>query len=79
MISGEQCRAARGLIGWTARQLAEAARVGVMTISRFEAGQGETYPATRTVVQNALEAAGVHFIPETSGAGAGVRMKKPVA
>ncbi|MGI4797612.1 MAG: helix-turn-helix domain-containing protein [Janthinobacterium lividum] len=78
MINGEQCRAARGLIGWTAKQLAEAAKVGVMTISRFEAGQGETYPATRTVIQTALEQAGIQFIPENGG-GAGVRMKKPTA
>ena len=75
MITAEQCRAARGLIGWTAKQLAETAKVGVMTVSRFEAGQGETYPATRTVIQNALEQAGVEFIPENGG-GAGVRMKK---
>jgi transcriptional regulator with XRE-family HTH domain len=75
MITKEQCRAARGLIGWTAKQLAEAAQVGVMTVSRFEAGQGETYPATRVVIAAALEKSGVEFIAENGG-GAGVRLRK---
>ena len=75
MISKEQCRAARGLLGWTAKQLAEEANVGVMTISRFESGQGETYPATRSVIQASLEARGVMFIP-SNGEGAGVRLRK---
>ncbi len=47
-----------------------------MTISRFEAGQGETHQATRTVIQAVLEASGVEFIFENGG-GAGVRMKTP--
>jgi hypothetical protein len=50
--------------------------VGVMTVSRFEAGQGETYPATRTVIRTALEKAGVEFIPENGG-GAGARLREP--
>jgi transcriptional regulator with XRE-family HTH domain len=76
MISKEQCRAARGLLGWTAKQLAEEASVGVMTISRFESGQRETHPATQTVIQAAFEARGIVFIAENGG-GAGVRMRKP--
>ena len=75
MITKEQCRAGRGLVGWTAKQLAEAAQVGVMTVSRFEAGQGEPNAATRAVVRSALEKAGVQFIPENGG-GAGVRMRE---
>ncbi len=78
MISGEQCRAARGLLGWTAKQLAETAKIGVMTVSRFEAGQGETHQATRSVIQVALERAGVEFIEENGG-GVGVRLKAKAA
>jgi DNA-binding LacI/PurR family transcriptional regulator len=75
MMTREQCRAARGLLGWPAKRLAEQAKVGVMTVSRLEAGQGETHQATRSVIQAALEAAGIEFIPENGG-GAGVRMRK---
>ncbi|MGI4809890.1 MAG: hypothetical protein ACRYF2_17475 [Janthinobacterium lividum] len=46
-----------------------------MTVSRFEAGQGTTHAATRTVLQHALEAAGVELIPENGG-GVGVRLRE---
>lgn len=75
MMTKEQCRAARGLLGWSARHLAEQAKVGVMTVSRFEAGQGDTHASTRTTLLHVLQNAGVEFIPENGG-GAGVRMRK---
>jgi transcriptional regulator with XRE-family HTH domain len=76
MVTKEQCRAARGLLGWSAKALAEKARLGVMTVSRFEAGQGETNESTRALIHATFERAGVEFIAENGG-GAGVRMSKP--
>jgi transcriptional regulator with XRE-family HTH domain len=75
MFTPAQCRAARGLIDWSQQQLAEAARVGVVTVRQFEGGASQPRNATLEVVQRALEAAGVEFIPENGG-GAGVRLKK---
>jgi len=75
-LAPSQCRMARAALGWTTRDLAERAQVGVMTISRLEAGTGDTYPATRAAIARALEAGGVSFIPE-NGEGAGVRLRKP--
>jgi transcriptional regulator with XRE-family HTH domain len=66
---------ARGALGWSARQLATAAAVGINTITRFENGS-DTLASTVTKLRTALEAAGVEFIPENGG-GAGVRLKKP--
>jgi transcriptional regulator with XRE-family HTH domain len=78
MISVEQIRAARGLLGWSQTQLAEAAERSLPTIKRLERDDGEG-PAVsddvRDAVQKALEKAGVEFIAENGG-GAGVRMKK---
>lgn len=78
MISVEQIRAARGLLGWSQSQLAEAAGKSLPTIKRLEREDGEG-PAVsddvRDAVQAALEKAGVAFIPENGG-GAGVRMRK---
>jgi transcriptional regulator with XRE-family HTH domain len=78
MISIEQVRAARGLLGWSQTQLAEAAERSLPTIKRLERDDGEG-PAVsdhvREAVQTALEKAGVEFIAENGG-GAGVRMKK---
>jgi transcriptional regulator with XRE-family HTH domain len=78
MISIEQIRAARGLLGWSQTQLAEAAERSLPTIKRLEREDGEG-PAVsedvREAVQKALEKAGVEFIPENGG-GAGVRLAK---
>lgn len=71
-ISPAQCRAARGLVAMTQRELAAASRVSLRTITSFEAG-GRAIPATIAVVQQALEAAGVVFIP-SNGGGPGVRL-----
>jgi transcriptional regulator with XRE-family HTH domain len=37
MLSGAQCRMARGLLCWSVQQLAERADVGLSTIKRLEA------------------------------------------
>jgi transcriptional regulator with XRE-family HTH domain len=77
MISIEQIRAARGLLGWSQTQLAEAAERSLPTIKRLERdGEGPAVSDdVRGAVQKALEKAGVEFIAENGG-GAGVRMKK---
>ena len=78
MISIEQIRAARGLLGWSQTQLAKAADRSLPTIKRLERDDGEG-PAVsddvRDAVRKAMEKAGVEFIAENGG-GAGVRMKK---
>lgn len=73
MINAAQCRAARGLLNWTQAELAAAASVGVVTVRQFEGQSAEPRAATLTVIRQALEAAGVEFIPENGG-GAGVQI-----
>lgn len=75
MITSAQCRAARGLIDWSQQQLADAAKVGVVTVRQFEGGGSQPRNATLDVIRRALEAAGVEFIAENGG-GAGVRLRK---
>jgi ribosome-binding protein aMBF1 (putative translation factor) len=78
MISIEQIRAARGLLGWSQTQLAKAAERSLPTIKRLERDDGEGPSVSedvRDAVQRALEKAGVEFIAENGG-GAGVRMKR---
>ncbi len=74
MITPAQCRAARGLINWTQDDLAKAAEIGVVTVRHFEAGKAEPRSATLVVIRQALEGAGVEFIPRNGG-GAGVRTR----
>lgn len=80
MISPSQSRAARGLIGWSQTDLAEAAGMSLPTVKRYETGTGaKVSPEAVAKLQAALEAAGVVFIEENGG-GPGVRLRggKPV-
>ena len=77
-ITPATCRAARGLIDLTQKQLADAAGVGLSTIKAFEGGSTTPIENNLKAIQAALVAAGVDFIPENGG-GAGVRLRKPVA
>jgi predicted transcriptional regulator len=75
MITPAQCRAARGLIGWSQQELARKAQVGVVTIHQLEAGTSEPRHSTVDVIRRAFERAGVEFIDENGG-GPGVRLRK---
>ena len=76
-ITGAQMRAARALIRWSAKDLAEAASVGVATVRRAESDDGipPTTIANRKAIRSALEAAGIEFIAENGG-GPGVRLAR---
>ncbi|WP_354210118.1 MULTISPECIES: helix-turn-helix domain-containing protein [unclassified Bradyrhizobium] len=76
MISPMQCRAARGLLDWSQQDLADRAKVGIVTIRQLEAGTHEPRRSTLQVVRMAFEAAGVELIDENGG-GPGVRLRKP--
>ncbi|WP_339862618.1 hypothetical protein [Paremcibacter congregatus] len=66
---------ARGHLKWSVRELATKAGLGISTIQRMEAVDDVPVVSTKnlTLVQLALEAAGIEFIPENGG-GAGVRV-----
>jgi hypothetical protein len=78
-LTSAQMRAARGLIRWSAEDLARETALSVTTIRRAELTEGETSMTTANdwAVRRALEAAGVIFIDENGGAGPGVRLSKP--
>lgn len=60
--TGAQVRAARALLNWSARELAEAAGVSPMTIKRIEAqGGGTVRKESLDAVKQALDQAGIAF------------------
>ena len=61
----------------TQSALGGSAGVSDVTIRNFENGKTKLQPASRQVLRNALEAAGVTFLAdgETTTGGPGVRMK----
>lgn len=73
-ITGAQVRMARAALRWGVRDLAVRAAVSPTTVAAVEADK-DARPATLTVLQQALEAAGIEFIAENGG-GPGVRLRK---
>ncbi len=75
MVTIEQLRAARGLLGWSQSELAGRAGLSLPTVKRLEAGFGpRVSDAARGKMQRAIEAAGIEFLDENGG-GSGVRFK----
>lgn len=84
MITSQQMRAARALLGIDQRDLAALASVSLPTIQRMEASDGQVRSVVDTLVKviSALEAAGIEIIGEnaqSNGAGRGVRLKETAA
>jgi transcriptional regulator with XRE-family HTH domain len=65
---------ARAALDWRTTDLARAAKVGLNTVNRFEAGR-DARISTVEKLRSTLEAAGVVFIAENGG-GAGVRFRE---
>ena len=78
MITPNQIRGARAMLGMTQADLAKAAGLSNTGLNNIERGTADPKVSTLQAIQSALEAAGVEFIPENGG-GAGVRLRKGVA
>ena len=72
-LTAAQCRMARSALRWTAQDLARKSGVSRTTVARFEVEQVEPNPATLIVLRQALEAAGIEFLP------GGVRLREQPA
>lgn len=84
MITAQQIRAARALLGIDQRQLATLAGVSTPTIQRMEASEGQVRGVVDTLVKvvTALEGAGVELLGEnapSAGIGRGVRLRETAA
>ncbi len=75
-ITPSLCRAARALLDWTQADLAEAVGLAPETITRFERGGRPPHPNNLVAIREALEAAGIEFLPETKTKGPGLRVRK---
>jgi hypothetical protein len=70
-ISGAQVRAARAMVGWTARALAKKAVVPMFTLEWIE-GDGKLTNSDRkalAAIQSELEAAGIEFLVDSGAPG----------
>lgn len=72
-LTSEHVRAARALLRWEQKKLAEMSGVSLPTIGRLEMQPGPlgAYVGTISAIRRALEAAGIEF---TNGGAPGVRL-----
>ena len=77
MLTSEQIRAARALLHWDVRTLAEASQVSRAIIERIEEAPGlvQAQPATIDALSRALRAAGIELLSD-DGVGTGVRLRR---
>ncbi|MCG8504044.1 MAG: helix-turn-helix domain-containing protein [Sphingomonadales bacterium] len=78
-LTAKQCRAARGLLGWSQGTLSKKTKIATSTIANFEGGKTSPYRSTLRDLERIFKKAGIIFIAEgevSRAAGEGVRMKK---
>ena len=63
MLSSSQIRAARALLGWSGKELAEQSGVGITTLRRYELQEGIPSANTKVLqtIKSTLEQAGIEF------------------
>ena len=82
MITAAQMRAARALLGYDQRMLAERSGLSVPTIQRMESSDGVVRGTVDSLMKlvHALDRAGIELIAEggvSASGGRGVRLKEP--
>lgn len=71
-MTPEQCRAARGWLGWTQLQLSANAHVGLSTVKDFEAGNRIPIANNLTAMRRAFEENGVELLFDAGGLARGI-------
>jgi transcriptional regulator with XRE-family HTH domain len=73
-ITGPLCRAARALVQWPRRKLADESGVDKAAVRAFETGDVDPGQAARAALRHALERGGAVFLDEDQ-MGVGVRLR----
>ena len=72
-MAPEQSRAARAWLGWSQEELARRSNVSVNTVRNFERGQKSLHSNSVAAMRQAIEAAGIQLLFESTGTAAGIR------
>ncbi|MCB9983386.1 MAG: helix-turn-helix transcriptional regulator [Rhodospirillales bacterium] len=62
MISIEQCRGARGILGWTQQNLADSSGLSKTAINNFEKGHSDIKAESLRAIRMAFESADIEFL-----------------
>ena len=75
-LTPAQIRAARAMLDWSMADLAEAARLSISTVKRFETGGAQPVSDEAVgMMRDAAETEGVRFLDD-DGDGPGVRLRR---
>jgi transcriptional regulator with XRE-family HTH domain len=74
MITPDECKEARRLLGWSQQALADRLGLSKETIGTFERGARLPWALDQTELRRVFEAARIEF---TNGAADGVKLKRP--
>ena len=72
MLSPEQCRAARGWLGWSQEELSKRARIGHSTLKDFESGKRVPMRNNLEALRSTLEAVGIKLLFDDAGSPSGI-------
>ena len=67
MLSPEQCRAARGWLGWSQEDLSKRASVGLSTLKDFESGKRSPMRNNLEAMRRVLESVGIGLLFDKGG------------
>lgn len=76
VLTPQQLRAARALVGWSREDLAKKAGISPATVRGFELLAADSKHSTILRMRRALEIAGVEFIDDDGSKGPGARLVK---
>jgi transcriptional regulator with XRE-family HTH domain len=79
MLTPEQCRAARAILGWSRDDLARRSKVSAGTVVAFETGGSDAKVSTLQKLRKAFTDAGIVMIEDSAPSldgGAGLRLRK---
>jgi ribosome-binding protein aMBF1 (putative translation factor) len=78
-MSPEQVRAARGWLGWSQKDLADKAKVGLSTVKDYENGHRKPIANNLGAMQAAIEGAGIELVSDPRGRPRGISVKTLIA
>ncbi len=78
ILTRQQCRGARAMLGWSQADLAARTRISAVTIRTFERGHNSVKESTARVLRFVLEEAGIVFVDATEGIGPGVCLARHI-
>lgn len=75
MITSRQIKAARGLLGWTQKDLADKCGFSIGAINRLEKGSSDPKSSTLKIIQMAFENEGIVLIDDEVFEGVKIRKR----